>query len=98
SLGFGYKIERTPMLLPDGGFVGVPTHTRTYGLTSALLPHTSLSLQYGTRSRSKSDTPREAMLAASANYLSPSGCWGLSGAWEKKFEERDWHGTYYLAL
>jgi len=98
KLSLGYSIEKEVNYQNTGGINLYRTLTRSYGLTSTVIPYVSLFGEYSSRTKEQQDPSQMFYASAGASYASPSNCWGLQFSWRKDYPERTWTGTYYLSL
>jgi hypothetical protein len=94
----GYSIEKEINYDSFGGLTLSRTLTRSYGMTSSLIPHIALTGEYNIRSKEKQDPSQMYYASTGLAYASPSNCWGLQFFWRRDYPDPNWHGTYFLSL
>lgn len=95
---FGYSIEKEFTPLNNGDIVANRTLTQSFGLTTTLVPYTTVFGQYNIRLKENQNPSRYYYTSAGATFASPSSCWGLQFWWRRDYGDTNWAGTYFLSL
>lgn len=96
-LSLGYSIEKEGVNVFDGLTLN-RTLTRSYGLTSSVIPDFAVEGKYSIRTKENQNPSQQYYASAGAAYTSPAKCWALQFYWRKDFPDEKWTGTYYLSL